>query len=131
MTRWHVKAVVTVVATIAAAIGIAGCSNLPRTLALPSGTLITVLSEDSQSFQDTDGAQRRSFTVMYETSQNINDAAALRNEAVEVFSYYKGRIDTGDYARVNISATRKDDGGGLEAHTFYLERQLTGEWVIQ
>ena len=99
------------------------------TLALPSGEVVTIVSETHDSFVNVNQEQKRILGIMYRTDHPLGDADSLRMEARRVFAAYKTRIDVSDYNTVELAAM--DPNGGGAGVPFYFERTADNQWVLQ
>jgi hypothetical protein len=108
----------------------AGCAHAPHVITLASGSQLTVIDEKSDTYLDRHNAEKRMFTVGYQSLANFQDPTAVRNEMYEVFDYYKPAVDRGDYSKLNLTPMKRDLGGGWEGLPFYLERRPSGRWIV-
>jgi hypothetical protein len=115
---------------VVAAAAFAGCSHAPHNITLASGSQLTVIEEKSDTYLDRHNAEKRTFSVEYQSLADFQDPAAVRSEMYEVFDYYKPAIDRGDYTKLELTPMKRDLGGGMEGLPFYLERRPSGRWIV-
>jgi hypothetical protein len=116
---------------------VTGCVHTMHTLtvnyklALPSGEQVIVTDAHGDSFVDVNHVQRHVYYIMYETSHDMQDIAAMKQEALRVWAAYKPQIIGVDYDSVVVTPTKQDAGGDIEGRPNYLKRMPDDTWQVQ